>query len=447
MIAYDGTSDGVLFAAFTVQNGDTAKIYRSTDGGNTWAYWNAISHAGNVLSSLELVVAEGDSDFVFFFVKSSAGNGDIYVGRWDISGSGGAIYNVKVDSDTVANVSACRDLDGQYYLYVAYESRAGNYNMEEARSTNYGKTWAATGGSVVNNQTSPKPDICHGNGGNIYIVLRDLRLSSTDSASFRVKRSTNRGTSWQGSEQVGTPGVTIADPVVGAKHSSGTVWLVHARNMTTTTGWDIYCYSSVDSGQSWNLRNVANTDSAEQMPSIASYRVSGAVTLCYSVTPGESIMFTWASIDTNWTTPVRISDHRSTGGFAPQAGWMTVGASYSCVLYAGYTALGLYFDGFNMTGVGERRPVADAARPAAPAARPSPARNRTVISYGLPSAGWARVSVSDIAGREVAILSSGTRAAGTHSAIWNCEAVPAGVYLVRVETSTGSQTGRVIVSH
>ncbi len=446
MIAYDGTSDGVLFAAFTVQNGDTAKIYRSTDGGNTWAYWNAILHAGNVLSSLELVVAEGDSDFVFFFFKSSAGNGDIYVGRWNMSGGGGSITSVKVDSDTVANVSACRDLEDQYYLYVAYELRNGEYNMYQLRSTDYGKTWASTVGQVVDNQTPPKPDICHGNGGNIYIVMRDLRQSSTDSASFRVRQSTNRGTTWQTSRQVGTPVVTVADPVVGARHTNSTVWLVHARNLSAS-GWDIYCYSSVDSGRTWDFRSVANTDSAEQMPSIASSRGTGSATLCYAVTPGESIMFTWASNDTNWTTPVRVSDHQTTNFFAPQAGWMTVGGSYSCVLYAGYTAVGLYFDGFDMTGVEERRPVADAARPAAPAARPSPALEQTVISYSLPRTGHARVSVLDIAGREVAVLEQGTLTAGNRSVAWDCREVPAGVYLIRVETTTGSQTGRLVVSH
>lgn len=51
MIAYDQTGDGVLFAAFTVPNGDTAHIYRSTDGGNNWTYWNGIRHTGNVWSS------------------------------------------------------------------------------------------------------------------------------------------------------------------------------------------------------------------------------------------------------------------------------------------------------------------------------------------------------------------------------------------------------------
>lgn len=367
------------------------------------------------------------------------------MGRWAIDGSTAHLFQVKVDSDTIANFAACRDIENPYYLYVAYETRNGDYNMGQLRSTDYGKTWAQTGGEIVDTRTPPKPDICYGNGGHVYTVLRDWRQSSVDSVSFRLKHSTDRGATWDASTQIGTPGVTVVDPVVGARHTNNTVWLVHARNLTGTSGWDIYCYSSVDSGLNWGLRSVANTDSSEQMPSIACNLGSGAATLCYAVTPGESIMFTWASNDTNWTAPVRVSDHQTTNFFAPQAGWMSVGGNYSCVLYAGYTAVGLYFDGFDMTGMEEGHPVAEKA--AALVVRPSPALDRALISYSLPFAGPARVSVMDIAGREVAVLARGTFAAGTHSTTWNCEKVPAGVYLMRVDAKTGSQTGRLVVSH
>jgi len=446
MIAYDQTSDGILFAAFTVPNGDSANIYRSTDGGNNWAYWNRVRHAGNVLTSLKLVVAEGDSSFVFFFVKSSAGNGDIHVGRWNLDGTGGAIYQVKVDSDTVANFSAAKDLENHYYLHVAYETRDGAYNLMQLRSTDYGKTWGEPpGGAILNTQTPPKPDICYGRNGHVYTVCRDLRQSSVDSASFRFKHSTNRGDTWLESEQVGTPGVTVADPVVGARHDRNTVWLVHARDLGGTNGLSIWCYTSTDSGANWALRSIANADGNEQMPSIACGWGTGLPTLSYSVAPGESVMFSWCSGDTNWTAPERVNENRSTNFFASQAGWKRSGSNYSTVLYAGYTSLGLYFTAWDMMGVEEGRTVGE--RPAALIARPSPALDRAIISYSLPGTSPVRVSVSDIAGREVAVLEQGTLAAGAHSVIWNCEKVPAGVYLLRVDTGTGSQTGRLVVSH
>jgi hypothetical protein len=450
MIAYDQTEAGILFAAFVVPNGDTAWIYRSTNGGYNWAKWNGVQHAGFILSSLKLVVGEGDSSFVFFFVKSSAGSGDIYVGRWALDGSSAQLFSVKVDADTVANVSACRDNENPYYLYVAYETRAADYSMYQLRSTDYGKTWASTGGEVVNDSTPPKPDICYGNNGNVYTVLRSKRQSSVDSVSFRLKQSTDRGATWKTSIQVGTPGVPVYDPVVGARHgSSGTVWLVHTRDLEAydTMGLGVFYYYSTDNGANWTYAGddgIGHFDNSnnEEMPSIACALNNGDPTVCYAIVPSDSLMFTWCSGDTNWTAPEKVNDYRHTGNFPPQAGWRS---NFSSVLYAGVGPTNLYFDYFDLTGMEEGRPVLD--KPAALAARPSPARDRAVIDYNLSRAGSARVSVLDIAGREVAVLARRTLAAGAHSAAWNCEKAPAGVYLLRVDTETGSQTGRLVVSH
>jgi len=444
MIAYDQSQGGTLYAAFVVPSGDTAWVHRSTDQGSTWAKWNGIQHPGQVLSSLELVVAEGDSSFVFFFAKSTAGNGDIYVERMALDGSSTNIIQVKVDADTIVNFSACRDQGDPYYLHVAYEIWDASYDLQQLRSTDYGKTWDATGGSVINTGTSPKPDVCCGNGANVYTVFRD-RATSTDSVQLRLKRSTNRGADWLVSQQVSNLSAPVYDPVVGAKHTDGTVWLVHTRDLEAISGTgDAVCYYySSDSGSTWRNGSYLgpNTDADEQMPSIACHWNGGAATVCYAQSPGESLWFTWADQDTSWSTPEKVNDYDYTGWFAPQAGWND---NYSSVLYSGMGAVGLYFDAFYMTGMEEGHPVAE--KPATLTARPSPAADRAVISYNLPSAGPARVSVLDIAGREVAVLVQGTLAAGTHSSVWDCAKVPAGVYLVRVDAGTGSQTGRVVVS-
>ncbi|MEO0069790.1 MAG: sialidase family protein, partial [candidate division WOR-3 bacterium] len=224
MIAYDQTREGILFAAFVVPNGDTIRIYRSTDGGNNWSYFNGVQHPGYVLSSPELVVAEGDSSFVFLFLRTSAGNGDVYCVRYGLT-SGAWVFPIKVDADTIVNVSACRDNGNPYYLYVTYEYHYGYMGVRLYRSTDYGKTWTAPVSFVDDTQRPPKPDVAVGYDNRVYVAYLDKRLASGDSAAFRVKRSTDRGNNWEQSRQVGTPRVRIFDGVIGARHTDQTIWL------------------------------------------------------------------------------------------------------------------------------------------------------------------------------------------------------------------------------
>lgn len=451
MIAYDQSRTGILYAAFVVSSGDTARIYRSTDGGNTWAPWNYVAHTGNVLSSLELVVAEGDSSFVFLFLRTSAGNGDIYCARFQPSG-GGVVFPVKADSDTIVNLSACWDFGNPYYLYVTFELRNGQYNVYTYRSTNYGVNWAEAGNSeVADNQVPPKPDICCGYNNRIFVFLLDKRQSSVDSASFRVKISTDRGTTWLASAQVGMPSVRVYDGVAAARRDGPTVWLVHVRNMEPVNGRGegVFYYYSTDNGATWNYGGDdgighADTDNNEVMPSIAPLWRDGTPTVCYAIVPSESLMFTWCWGDTNWATPIKVNDHWHAGNFAPAAGWKTVGASsYSTVLYAGVGPSDLWFDAFDLTGVKERHqtgvvPVV--------VVKPNPAGNRAVINWTLNQSHDVVLTVHDVLGRPVAVLAQVKAEPGTHQAVWNCKDVPAGVYLYRLSTGRATYTGQIVVS-
>lgn len=82
-------------------------------------------------------------------------------------------------------------------------------------------------------------------------------------------------------------------------------------------------------------------------------------------------------------------------------------------------------------------------------ARPNPFTPSTEISYTLPEAGRVRLAAYDAAGRQVAVLADGAQAAGRHTARWNGHdaagnALPAGVYLVRLEAG-GWMTSRKLV--
>lgn len=96
------------------------------------------------------------------------------------------------------------------------------------------------------------------------------------------------------------------------------------------------------------------------------------------------------------------------------------------------------------------------AAPAAPPAacgllpgQPNPFRDDTRLRYRLGSAASLRLTVHDVRGRRLAVLDEGVRAAGEHELVWDGRDAhgrrqPAGVYLVRLETTAGSATRKLL---
>ncbi len=77
---------------------------------------------------------------------------------------------------------------------------------------------------------------------------------------------------------------------------------------------------------------------------------------------------------------------------------------------------------------------------------PNPVSKRAEITYSLPSADHVRLSIYDLFGQEVAVLANGLSNAGEHTASLDASAFTAGAYTYRLSTSTGVQTGKVIVT-
>ena len=65
--------------------------------------------------------------------------------------------------------------------------------------------------------------------------------------------------------------------------------------------------------------------------------------------------------------------------------------------------------------------------------RPNPFRTATAIGYRLPRSERVRLTVHDVGGRLIAVLTDGTQAAGLHSAEWRPADIPAGLYFCRLE--------------
>jgi hypothetical protein len=75
---------------------------------------------------------------------------------------------------------------------------------------------------------------------------------------------------------------------------------------------------------------------------------------------------------------------------------------------------------------------------------PNPFNSSTSIGFILPEAGFVRLTVYDLTGRQVANLQNGNLNAGNHRVDFQPEAMTAGVYLYRLETGQTSVTKKMI---
>ena len=79
---------------------------------------------------------------------------------------------------------------------------------------------------------------------------------------------------------------------------------------------------------------------------------------------------------------------------------------------------------------------------------PNPSSDGARIEYAVPREANVRVSVFDLAGREIAVLADGVRAPGRYSARWDARGgAGAGMYFVRLQSSGVSVSRRLTVVH
>ncbi len=85
-------------------------------------------------------------------------------------------------------------------------------------------------------------------------------------------------------------------------------------------------------------------------------------------------------------------------------------------------------------------------RPALKEPWPNPASGSVSIAFTLPEAQSVSLSVYDLSGRRVAVLTEGELPAGRHAVAWDCAREASGVYLLRLETRDQSLSRRIVIS-
>lgn len=77
-------------------------------------------------------------------------------------------------------------------------------------------------------------------------------------------------------------------------------------------------------------------------------------------------------------------------------------------------------------------------------AYPNPFNDYTTIQFGLPEDSHVRVTIYDLLGKQVSILTSNSYQAGWHSVAWNPRLLANGKYIVRLESGGSIKTGYIV---
>jgi hypothetical protein len=77
---------------------------------------------------------------------------------------------------------------------------------------------------------------------------------------------------------------------------------------------------------------------------------------------------------------------------------------------------------------------------------PNPFNPSTTISYQLAKAGYVKLTVFDLLGREVATLVNNIQSAGMHSATWNAKNSASGIYYYQLSSGINIQTRKLVLT-
>jgi hypothetical protein len=76
---------------------------------------------------------------------------------------------------------------------------------------------------------------------------------------------------------------------------------------------------------------------------------------------------------------------------------------------------------------------------------PNPFNPTTSISFSVPTDQLVTLTIYDLLGREVAVLTNSLAHGGTHTVVWNAEGRPSGIYLYRIQAKNFIEVRRMVL--
>ncbi len=270
----DYETDGTMWTVCSPLD-SSVRIYKSTDHGQTWNYfqgfgWSTPCQFGRV----QVVVGIGDSNFVHVFALLPFQDGDLVDVIYHHDGTSAGWSTLKSGADTVGDFAVCRDNTYPYYLHASAVNtyRGGNSNNTILRSVDFGRTWAET----QQWSDASNPSISTGAGTCVYFTA--AYATWYPGQLMMIYNRSYRGGSWAETD-IQPDTLSVGGPVAAAAFtvpdSEAVLWWVwhHA----TGSGAEVLACYSTDGGVSFSTpAPTANLPTASQSwPDLKNYRSVG----------------------------------------------------------------------------------------------------------------------------------------------------------------------------
>jgi hypothetical protein len=451
------SADGTMWV-LTSRPDSVARLYRSTDHGASWqfVFWMTTS-PNDVFRKVGLVVGEGDSSFLYVFLRHRFNDGDIYLYRIAPDLSTWAFLPVFAGADTVNHFTACRDFHNGYYLYVATSNQqTTGINGKFVRSRDYGVTWSS---SMLGNVWDPT--IRAGADNSIGLAWTWPGRTGVWAA---LNNDRGEPSAWQISRSVGFDTFQTCFPTLAFANTEpdteATMWVAYSYNWDNSGDWDIWAaVRSHAWGDTWHKMFAVSvwSDSSEYGPDIENFKGAGNpyVNVAYNVfnsaTPSTSTHWAW-SISSGpdvWNEKTAVSSPGSPVGpywqmqkviYSPGAPASGGGVLFT---YSGISSpWGLFFAApWITTGAADR----GTAKALAAGLRVTPTLTQSVARITAPK-GTKVLTIHDAAGRLVSRFEG-----PSETLVWKTDdldghPVSAGIYIVRAEMAQGSIATKVVVN-
>jgi len=454
-IAADRTSGpDTVFVGFVASSpaGDSVRVLRTTDQGETWEPLWSSGEPNHYYSNLALRVCGQSPGWVIalWLDRDATNNGDVTGVRIAVDGSGASLLHpVTPSRDTITWLALTRSFDSLPLIYAFWQDELGRSGPDRvpmirmARSSDLGETWTAPLDVLSGFET---PAVDHGAPDHLYLAARSLPYADIVAAF-----STDRGQNWAVT-MLTSDSLAINDmfPSVAATHDSGAGERVWVSYDTHQSSWDVRYAYSANAGALWVLdRRWATSTGNEFFSNLeCAGRGSRRVRAVYLTDADSTYRVQYCSSEganpSNWSDPLTIGDSIATIALAPVVTSYGVSSdtlNQGLVFYSQPGPIGLWYDAAQFVGVAEPEPRS----------RQEPYLLSTVLARGeltirlyLASAGQVELDFFALDGKLMQHRMLGDYPAGNLVLRVPVSELPAGAYLLRVRAGSGTTITRVV---